>query len=630
MGLEDPKGLRARFRKFLILTNERKQMSKTTLRKRISLVAVTALTAGVLSVVAAPVASANIAGLTNAVTTSGAFNVAVVASTSGAASSVASATGAANTSTSLGLVYKDASSATAQTATMLSTGALALYAGATTATKMAVVATGGKFSSARAASTALADAAGGAVAADLKSVYWADTVGAGTGIAVLWTPGAVGTYTLQLYRDNGVATAPSASSPAGGALTGQILVTVVAASAAGTMSSVYTLCNTALSATAATGTDASGSTNLANGSTGFINFNIKDSYQSEITAGDPLVATATNGAYVNISSTVGTSTSSTSVSVTDNSATIAVGQSTANAPVTTTVTLTFKGTTVCSKTITIQGEAAKMTVTPAATQVTGGTSFTDTTYGVAGGNFRAQLFDSAGNLVVPVDGTARFAQVAASVDGASVTALAMSTAASALASTDATGLWPSVYSLGTVTCSSTAGEDTALNMAFQNPSGSTVVSNSFAARCAGLPYTYKASLDKASYKQGEVATLTVQFLDIKGNKAATASTGTAGTLTFNQMTRVGGDPAASKKTDINGVISHTMTIGNSGTFTPGAYIGLVSYSDYNTFGAVQQVNYSITEAVTTVSNADVLKSIVALIASINKQIQALQKLILKR
>ena len=600
-------------------------MSKTTLRKRISLVAVTALTAGVLSVVAAPVASANIAGSTNAVTTSGTFNVAVIASTTGAGSAVASATTVANTSRSLGLVYKDASSTTAQTATMLSTGVLALYAGNTTATKSAVVASGGKFTSATQTSSEAADA--GAVASDLKSVYWATA----TNLAVLWTPGSAGTYTVQMYRQaSGTDSAPSAASPAGGTLVGQIVVTVVAASAAGTMSSVYTLCNTATSATAATGTDASGSTNLANGSTGFINFTIKDSYQSEITAGDPLVATATNGAIVNISSTIGTATSSTSVSVADNSATIAVGQSTANAPVTTTVTLTFKGTTVCSKTITIQGEVAKMTVTPAATQATSGTTFTDTTYGVDGGNFRAQLFDAAGNLVVPLNGTARFAQVAASLDGASVTALAMSTAASALASSDATGLWPSVYSLGTVTCSSTAGEDTALNMAYQNPSGSAVVSNSFAARCAGLPYTYKASLDKASYKQGEVATLTVQFLDIKGNKAATASTGTAGTVTFNQMSRVGGDPSAAKKTDINGVITHTMTIGNSGTFTPGTYIGLVSYSDYNTFGAVQQVNYSITEAVATVTNADVLKSIVALIASINKQIQALQKLILKR
>ena len=42
------------------------------------------------------------------------------------------------------------------------------------------------------------------------------------------------------------------------------------------------------------------------------------------------------------------------------------------------------------------------------------------------------------------------------------------------------------------------------------------------------------------------------------------------------------------------------------------------------------VKYSIKSETTTVSFAEVLKSVVALIASINKQIQALQKLILKR
>ena len=42
------------------------------------------------------------------------------------------------------------------------------------------------------------------------------------------------------------------------------------------------------------------------------------------------------------------------------------------------------------------------------------------------------------------------------------------------------------------------------------------------------------------------------------------------------------------------------------------------------------VKYSIKASTATVSNADVLKSIVSLIASINKQIRALQKLILKR
>jgi hypothetical protein len=42
------------------------------------------------------------------------------------------------------------------------------------------------------------------------------------------------------------------------------------------------------------------------------------------------------------------------------------------------------------------------------------------------------------------------------------------------------------------------------------------------------------------------------------------------------------------------------------------------------------VPYSIKASTTGVTNEEVLKSIVALIASINKQIQALQKLILRR
>jgi hypothetical protein len=46
--------------------------------------------------------------------------------------------------------------------------------------------------------------------------------------------------------------------------------------------------------------------------------------------------------------------------------------------------------------------------------------------------------------------------------------------------------------------------------------------------------------------------------------------------------------------------------------------------------SVATPSYKVGTGTTVVSNADVLKSIVALIASINKQIQALQKLILKR
>jgi hypothetical protein len=57
-----------------------------------------------------------------------------------------------------------------------------------------------------------------------------------------------------------------------------------------------------------------------------------------------------------------------------------------------------------------------------------------------------------------------------------------------------------------------------------------------------------------------------------------------------------------------------------------------------TFNTVVSISGSVTKSATSsykvtdgaVSNAEVLKSIVALIASINKQIAALQKLILRR
>jgi hypothetical protein len=55
-------------------------------------------------------------------------------------------------------------------------------------------------------------------------------------------------------------------------------------------------------------------------------------------------------------------------------------------------------------------------------------------------------------------------------------------------------------------------------------------------------------------------------------------------------------------------------------------INLVS----TTGAAAQTIAYKVVASTTDVTNAEVLKSIVALIASINKQIAALQKLILQR
>jgi hypothetical protein len=83
--------------------------------------------------------------------------------------------------------------------------------------------------------------------------------------------------------------------------------------------------------------------------------------------------------------------------------------------------------------------------------------------------------------------------------------------------------------------------------------------------------------------------------------------------------------------DVNGAVVYTYTVGTSGTFTEGSYQSIVDFALSGTTGSVQTAAYKVSTTGTPgVTNADVLKSIVALIASINKQIQALQKLILKR
>jgi hypothetical protein len=152
MELEDPKDLRARVRKFLILTNERKQMSKTTIRKRIALTATSALFAGMLSVIAVPTASANVHKAAGDVTGSGATSNTQLNATAstytavngaadllvatyphpGAAAVAGGTTGTVSGLTTIddgalskGLLAKDASSGTAQTATVLAGGVFA-------------------------------------------------------------------------------------------------------------------------------------------------------------------------------------------------------------------------------------------------------------------------------------------------------------------------------------------------------------------------------------------------------------------------------------------------------------------------------------------------------------------------
>jgi hypothetical protein len=618
-------------------------MSTKTLRKRISLVAVTALTAGVLSVVAAP--AANAAHLT-VISTDAAVGVntnasigqaqnsmftAVRLSTTGApVLAIAPTLGGVTLAASLGLLSKDSSSQTAQTATMLTGGSLSLYFNLAASTSVSVVATGGTFLTSPAVTNGTAT-----YGQDRRSTILTST-SAATTVGVAWTaPTTAGTYTISMY--NAASGTPTLESPAK-TLGAQMVVTVVAASAGGTVSATKSFCRAYAGTVATTATDnvdSAGAANI-NGGSMYINFQLNDAYNNDLSEGN-IVATATNGALIAFAANnAAVSAGTTSTVVAYNSGAIGairVDQPTANAPLATTVTLSYNGATFCTKTVGIAGEVAKLTVTVTDTQdlsaSTGKANFLDDGWAPSSpraGHFTVYATDAAGNPVA-TSTIGTFSSVSSSLVGQTiVSALSVDSSATVASTTS-----PGRLSTGTYTCGSVAGELKTAKLQFtNNGSGTVITSSDIALRCADNPYTYTASFDKASYVQGEIATLTVKFLDSKGNPAnSTSDTGTWTGVT-PMLTAVSATGAAGGLTK-DGVKTFTYTVGTSSGMTDGTYTSIIDYTGLTAAGAVKATpTYKVSSASTDTSFTSVLKSVVALIASINKQIQALQKLILKR
>jgi hypothetical protein len=616
-------------------------MSKTTLRKRISLVAVTALTAGVLSVVAAPVANANIAASTNATPTDDRLNVAVGSNTTGAVIVGLTDAGGAGASTfigrSLGLLYKDASSTTAQTATVASTGGLVLYTLADASTNIAFVASGGAFG------TTIGDASTGTatltpVLSEDKKRIMVTPGSVATAVAVSWSTTTVGTYTISAYQSTATTNIQSDITLAtSGTLIGAVTVSVVASSAGGTVVPSNSTCVTDNNSGGITSATPADSTAVAsNGTPWYIKYALRDAYLSNMDSGN-LVATATNGALISIGNGTAQAAGTTSTAVqygtgalnTTYSA-IRVDQPTAGAPLTTTVTLTYNGTTVCTKTVTIRGAADKIIVSKVGTADIGGTAapanwLNDGTQAARNGHFYILLTDSAGNIATPAAST-EFSPSAASLT-TTVTNIAVASGAIA---TSVSSTSPHAYSTGTFTCGPVAGTSK-VTLNYTNASTGKIISTSFDARCADAPSTYTASFDKASYRQGEIGTLTMKFLDSKGNAANSVDPVGASQLILPMLTLVSATGAATTITDAKGEIAYTFTVGTTTGMTAGTYTGIVDFTALTAVAATKATpTYTLTTGGDQTTNAEVLKSIVALIASINKQIQALQKLILKR
>ena len=570
-------------------------------------------------------------------TTNGSMFVATTSNTGGLAVAATNATVVSTTAVtdarSTGLLSKDTTKTTAQTATLLTSGRLSLYA--PVSTTVAFTASAGTFAS-TAAGTGTVTYSDPAKTSLVVLTSAVSDLGA-QAVSTIWTaPSTAGTYTVSLYKHS-ASTAPTVAVPSGGSLAAQITVTVVAASAGGALSLVYSACNTDVYARTATNVDST-TANLATGSNWFVNFALKDGYNATLDAGS-IVATATNGALlgINAAGTTATSTTASTAVLAGTGATqsLTIGQPTAGAPLTTTVTVSYNGTTVCTKTVTIRGSASKIVIADVATGDIGvaGSSFTNTDWldetasngGTRAGMYKVTLQDSAGNIVLPAS-SAEFTMDPATT---TTTIPALSVLSAIATSTSSTSNYR--YSAGVFSCGPTAGSS-AVKLRYTNAgTGVTITSDAFTARCADNPYTYEASFDKATYVQGDLATLTVTFKDSKGNAANSVTT--PGPLTINVpfMTAVSATGSATMLTNAAGVKTYTFTVGTTTGMTAGTYTSIIDFTSLTAVAATKATpTYKLTTGGDQTSNADILKSIVALIASINKQIQALQKLILKR
>ena len=630
-------------------------MSKTTLRKRISLVAVTALTAGVLSVVAAPAASANLSGIASQAFVAGQLGVAHGTNITGAAVVNANGTSAL----SLGLLYKDASSTTAQTATALAGGVLVLgTAESSPGTSLAFVVTGGSLGTpVLTTTTAATDVAYGA---SNQSILIDGGLTAGgalawTSAAVAWTlPTTPGTYTVTAYRSTNATNFVTLATRGDGTLFGQITVTVVAAASTAGPVVANSTCSIATAATNAPAA-ADATTTFLNGTSAYVNMVLRDAYLSANATEGNIVATVTGDAVVNIgnvSSSSGTVSAGTGTTVVaygkgisgdDNS--IRVSQATAGAPVTTTLTVTFNGATVCTKTFTIRGAPAKMVISSVSSVKDGGSA--------AGAGWLADgttrdahmyitLQDSAGNTVLPGDqtlgsisssagtngGSTEFSMAAASVTNL-ITGFVVDSGDQATSISSSVAPWNA--SAAKYTCGSSQFGSQTVTVNHTSAATGKIITGTFTARCAGNAYTYTASFDKASYTQGEIATLTVKFLDSKGNAANSQTTPGAVEMIMPMLGFVTATSVAGALPKADGTMVYTLTVGANTAVTSGTYNGIIDFTGLTAVAATKQtVTYKVSTGSTDVSFSEILKSVVALIASINKQIQALQKLILKR
>jgi hypothetical protein len=352
--------------------------------------------------------------------------------------------------------------------------------------------------------------------------------------------------------------------------------------------------DSATAGTLASSVDVATATSVTNTGTGYVNVRAMDAFAAQLSTSGVIQATATNGAVVAWDAAPSTQVNTAAKTGTSGVLYVVQGTANENKPLSTTITITFNGVTLATKSIAFSGRAASISVTGVDIALSNGTRT---------GTYDFVVKDAAGNQLAGVTPTADATKYTSQVTSVSVGGSSSATAVQ-------TGGW---------TCAATSGSSI-VRIKHVLSDLSEIYSNEFVAACGLGVNKYTASLDKNSYVPGEIATLTISATDINSAKVADTSTvGSGVAISGGGMTAVAA--ATSADTFAQGVKTYKFTVGN----VNGAYNMIVDLPAYVATDAAKTVSYKIADGAT--SNADVLNGIVALIASITKQIEQLQLMV---
>jgi len=546
-------------------------MSIKTLRKRIALVAVSALGVGVLSVTPA-------------------FAVVIVANdvdiTSTAATAVCS-------------VSADKETAYAPVDSL---GVNVLAAGAADAETGFLTISGPAYWSA---------AVNGDGGVTLNSLKEAEITDAGD-VAVDFA-GA----TLKFSGTGTVTVTVSATS--GGAALDTLTIVVVAACTNTTYStskSYVSVQSDGAAADVTTNVDAA--TSAAAGDPLYIQVQANNAYGTDVTTGT-LSASVSSG-FVRWGATGGTllkGTTSVATVTPDGADQLRVDPASAALGGSVTVTIAHNGVTVATKTVKFFGEAKSIEIVKVGTGVRSGTNAAETTTGYILYGYK----DASGEFV-PGDGASFDAktasvQIPTATNQKAPTAVAAASADAGLVDAIETAIGSTTYGIMNFDCAATSGSGT-ITIEHDNAITEDTLTKNVTVSCAGGIATYTVSMDKASYAVGEIATITITAKDSSGQAVADSTVMAVDTVSVGggSLTRA----VAATDAFTGGVRTYTAQMTTAGKFNV-----VVSLNGSTTKSAT--ASYAVGDGA--VSNAEVLSAIVKLIASINEQIALLQKQLAK-